>query len=695
MASVQMESLQQEMADLLTANIKNGDRYSWNISAKKMSALMEWVSSYASIPDSKMEKWTDALSDSLDSYSTKRAKKLSPRVWDLSEQFRQEIELSVEAAMEEGMSADDLSMVVRKYLKEPERLFRRVRDKSGVLRLSKAAKAYHPGAGIYRSSYKNARRMTVTEINAAYREADHLRWKTLPFVKGVEIRLTDSRHVPDICDDLKGVYPKDFKFTGWHPWCRCYAVPVLPSVEEFGDWDGESGFPDEVTDTPEAFDKWVADNRERIENAKAMPSFLDDNRKFWEGKKASGKEDGLETVAKAVGVEVGKPMTFEEADMKHPNPHYNKGGMYASNCQSTAVAYELRRRGLPVEAFGNNKTEWYMPYELGKRPEAAWVTKEGTIPTPKIVKDKINAASLGDSMKEEGRYQLWFNWNGQNKGHVITAERLADGSLRYYDAQSGKSASDFLFDFARLDTAEGVCILKMDGLRPNENLMNGIVKAAKSKAKAPKMTMEQISRWLENAQGASSFMGDFEPYSDEILKRLKDCKTKAQRNNLLESVAHGKNATTINDNGKAFTAYYQKHRSMKGNAWKNTKQMAIDLNNGGISVCFLPEYEDKISADAIVKVEGSWRLADFKCSQSVKSNTIATDVKHAFEQAEICILKVTNADKGIICDVLDYLKRKNIKMNGFTFVNKFGKCKNITKEEIKREKYRGLLKGFF
>jgi len=526
LASVQMESLQQEMADLLTANIKNGDRYSWDISAKKMSAIMEWVSSYASIPDSKMEKWTDALSDSLDSYSTKRAKKLSPRVWDLSEQFRQEIELSVEAAMEEGMSADDLSRAVRKYLKEPERLFRRVRDKSGVLRLSKAAKAYHPGQGVYRSSYKNARRMTVTEINAAYREADHLRWKSLPFVKGVEIRLTDSRHVPDICDDLKGIYPKDFKFTGWHPWCRCYAVPVLPSVEEFGDWDGESRFPDEVTDTPGNFDKWVADNRGRMENAKAMPSFLDDNRKFWEGKKASGKEDGLETVAKAVGVDVGKPMTFEEADMRHPNPHYGEDELYRINCQSCVVAYELRRRGLPVEAYGNVKDS--VGDLLSRNTQSAWLDAGGMIPDPIVCKQTVQGRTVdrrgyvrttytsadevwNDFLSQtsaEGRYHLKWSWEKSDKGHIITMETFADGTRRFYDPQTGIEDSSILpWTKGRknaFDLKKGIRAYRVDNLQPNPLIVKGVVKKSGSTLATPSMTAEQTTWWVKNVTNKTS-----------------------------------------------------------------------------------------------------------------------------------------------------------------------------------------------
>lgn len=76
-----------------------------------------------------------------------------------------------------GKSANYLISDVRKYLKNPDALFRRVRDKHGNLRLSKAAKAYHPVRGVYRSAYKNALRLTATETNMAYRTADHLRWQ--------------------------------------------------------------------------------------------------------------------------------------------------------------------------------------------------------------------------------------------------------------------------------------------------------------------------------------------------------------------------------------------------------------------------------------------------------------------------------------------------------------------------------------
>lgn len=137
-----------------------------------------------------------------------------------------------------------------------------MRDEKGVLRLSKAAKAYHPGRGVYRSSYKNALRLTATENNMAYRTADHLRWQQLDFVLGIEIKLSNNHPCDDICNELAGVYPKDFKFVGWHPFCRCFSVPKLATREQvaeqarrIADNEDVSGFeyPGQVDTLPKKF----------------------------------------------------------------------------------------------------------------------------------------------------------------------------------------------------------------------------------------------------------------------------------------------------------------------------------------------------------------------------------------------------------------------------------------------------------
>lgn len=287
-----LDDLLKETSDEVVQTIRAGIEEEWQLSAFKAFVFVSYVGEHTKLADANIKKWTDPMQGALRDFENRkvatmslsehkvRQMNLSSRVWNLSGQFKEELELAVEAAMAEGMGADELSRKVRRYLNEPNRLFRRVRDKSGALRLSRAAQAYHPGTGVYRSSYMNATRMAATEINTAYRTADYMRWKTMPFVLGIEIRITDThRHVPDMCDELKGKYPKDFKFVGWHPWCRCYAIPILPSIEEFATFDDEHPR-GEITDVPGNFKSWVARNFGRIRDTKSLPFFLQDNKKY-------------------------------------------------------------------------------------------------------------------------------------------------------------------------------------------------------------------------------------------------------------------------------------------------------------------------------------------------------------------------------------------------------------------------------
>lgn len=224
---------------------------------------------------------------------------LTDRVWDYSKQHQEQIELALSVGLTEGRSATAISRDVRHLLKDPDKLFRRVQDQFGNLQLSRAAQAYHPGQGVYRSSYQNAIRLARTEINGAYREADHTRWNQLDFIVGVEVKTSKSHKawldkdwVPrfkkntiipeEICDTMAGRYPKDFKFIGWHPNCRCYAVPILSNegVEGADWWENPQN---EVTTTPKKYKNWIADNKDRIENAQKhgkLPYFLSENRRY-------------------------------------------------------------------------------------------------------------------------------------------------------------------------------------------------------------------------------------------------------------------------------------------------------------------------------------------------------------------------------------------------------------------------------
>ncbi len=206
---------------------------------------------------------------------------LSTRVWKLSEQYKGELEEASTAAIAPGTSAMELASDVKKYLKEPDKRFRRIKDKmeDGTIKwhLSNPAKAYPPGQGVYRSSARNAQRLARTEINMAYRTAEQTRWKQFDFVVGYEVHTTQNgHHLEDICDQLAGKYPKDFVFKGWHPQCMCYTKPILKTEEEFWDLDSETSTEsvNEVKDVPDNFKEWVKDNSDRIGKAEQRRASL-------------------------------------------------------------------------------------------------------------------------------------------------------------------------------------------------------------------------------------------------------------------------------------------------------------------------------------------------------------------------------------------------------------------------------------
>lgn len=272
-------------------------REEWAESNLKNDELVDYLFEKTGIPKERLQAFYNRNTAALRAFQTRKENgfTISDRIWKVTDQYKGEIELGIDLALGEGKSAAQLSRDVRQYLKEPNNLFRRVRDKHGNLVLSQRAKAFHPGQGVYRSSYKNAMRLARTEVNMAYREADAARWDELPFVVGYEIHLSGRHPEPDICDDLKGKYPKDFKFRGWHPHCFCYCTTILSTDEEFDEMqrrilngDDISNMPsaNEVTDVPEGMKDWISDNAERAKGWSSVPNFIKDN--FVEGDLSKG-----------------------------------------------------------------------------------------------------------------------------------------------------------------------------------------------------------------------------------------------------------------------------------------------------------------------------------------------------------------------------------------------------------------------
>lgn len=162
---------------------------------------------------------------------------LSDKVWNVTAGTKEQIEFFLSSGIADGRPAVGISSDVRQILKNPEKRFRRIRNEEGKLILSKPMQDYHPGQGVYRSSAKNALRLTATETNIAYRYSDHERWQKMGFVLGQEVRRSPSNHGPcAVCDAMVGKYPKDYVFVGQHPWCICICTPIMMDQAEFMDY---------------------------------------------------------------------------------------------------------------------------------------------------------------------------------------------------------------------------------------------------------------------------------------------------------------------------------------------------------------------------------------------------------------------------------------------------------------------------
>lgn len=373
--------------------IRGGVQKEWLQSNEHNDELVKSVFGEHSIEDHHFARYFLRNKEAMDAFFARKTGEeglnLSQKVWKYNGMFKEELENALDLAIGEGTPANRLATKIKGYLQEPDKFYRRFRVKIGEDEngnpiygriwkrriwdkesesykwVNDDPKKYHPGQGVYRSSYRNAQRLARTETNIAYREADFTRWQQLDFVVGVEIKLSNNHPVWDICDDLKGVYPKGFKWVGWHPNCRCYMVPVLAKEEELDQMldkilngeDPGSVATDSPKDLPDQFQTWVKDNEERYAKAEAkgtLPYFIRDNKKAVE--------------------QILNPLTPEQ---KHHQELVQKYG--ESAVQSLYDAFE---------AFKTKISSGDLAYQIKKlKFEAQWVADKNKFPTsPEMVK---------------------------------------------------------------------------------------------------------------------------------------------------------------------------------------------------------------------------------------------------------------------------------------------------------------------
>ena len=275
------------MQTSILAAVVNGITTGWNLANEKNDIIVDKRLGGKEPTETARQILYDPNADALREFIDRKEKglNLSQRVYKNLELFGPEMERGLLIGIARGDSAASMTKDIKQYLKYPDKLFRRVREAEGKLQLSKAAQDFHPGQGVYRSSYKNALRLSRTETNIAYRRSDHTRWSQLPFIVGIDIHTSNNHPEYDICDELKGAYPKDFVFTGWHPQCICYQTPRLLTDAEYSKYEdqilGIGSFTEkpsnEVEDVPEGFANFLEKSAKRIAGWKSTPYWVTDN----------------------------------------------------------------------------------------------------------------------------------------------------------------------------------------------------------------------------------------------------------------------------------------------------------------------------------------------------------------------------------------------------------------------------------
>lgn len=302
-----MAEIQKRFVEDIGAVIYRGTSDEWKNSNEVQDLLANNVlKAYDAVIDrEKYKVLYQTNSDALEAFQNRKDKgfNVSEKLWEQSVVYKKELEDAISCAIEKGMSAVTLSKRISKYLQDFPQLQKDYKEKFGI-----ASKAMD-------CEYRSIR-LAASEINMAYRAAENKRWEQMDFVVGYEIKLSgnhtlNGKPFTDICDTLAGKYPKDFVWTGWHPLCRCYKIPILKTEEEFWSWDGRSEASTDsvnsVKDVPDQFKKWVLENSVRIEKANAngtLPYFLKDNKEIFQNISTEKSVSELMQRASDVGNEV-------------------------------------------------------------------------------------------------------------------------------------------------------------------------------------------------------------------------------------------------------------------------------------------------------------------------------------------------------------------------------------------------------
>lgn len=196
------------------------------------------------------------------------------------------------------------------------------------------------------------------------------------------------------------------------------------------------------------------------------------------------------------GVKRSTPMTLSDADGTSVNPKFKEGGDYTINCQTCALAYELRCRGYNVEAKPRGSEASGGSGELGKRlamaSYSAYIDIEtGLHPKQKHIECKdtrkkstcMKMLNQIDSIMKPGeRYAFRLRWPRQHSGHIFNIAKDQKGEFYLIDSQTGVFATGkeeaYKKYFARTSNMKDIFIFRTDNTQITQEFQGTLKRAS-------------------------------------------------------------------------------------------------------------------------------------------------------------------------------------------------------------------------
>lgn len=371
---------------------------------------------------------------------TKNGLNLAQTVWNYCQQTKSEFEMAmsntIADGIKQGSSAEEIGKSIRKYLNDPDMMYRRYHtikvQKSGKKKDvvtwrrrriidGKVRFVEEPlekvGMGVYRSARKNALRVARTEINSAYHKARNERWQNEPFVIGQYIHVSPQHNIDDICNDLEGRYPKDYVWISWHPQCICTSDPITIQGEEKKEFykrlmagEDMSNYVSHfaVLTMPEKYNQYIKDNSEAIVKAGMRGKLawhLQDNKKYWvhllspsDRKKLGLKEVSSKELIIAKAKERHALRTKEQIDKiqsrwdKHRRDYYNGlvhnllGSKSVTDIKSQDIfgRYYAIRYAIKDKKSASEIASLFDRFKRGYQTKLAWTDRKVAINVMKV-----------------------------------------------------------------------------------------------------------------------------------------------------------------------------------------------------------------------------------------------------------------------------------------------------------------------